>query len=110
MFTEEIDLIKSIYKDVCVYLESSFDWFIDDNSFIQEKTDTEDVVTTIDYGVNSIICSSIGKFFPDDAILSEENKDDLSRLKKDRLWIIDPIDWNWKLVKAIRGSKEKKHR
>ncbi len=110
MFTEETDLIKSIYKDVCVYLDSSFDRFIDDDSFIQEKTDTEDVVTTIDYEINDIICSSIGKLFPDDAILSEENKDDQSRLKKDRLWIVDPIDWTWNLVKAIRGSKEKKHR
>ena len=30
--------------------------------------------------------------YPDDGILSEESKDDLSRLEKDRVWIVDPLD------------------
>ena len=30
--------------------------------------------------------------FPDDGILSEESKDDLSRLTKERVWIVDPLD------------------
>lgn len=29
---------------------------------------------------------------PDDAILSEEGKDDLERLDADRVWIVDPLD------------------
>lgn len=29
---------------------------------------------------------------PDDAILSEEGKDDASRLQADRVWIVDPLD------------------
>jgi 3'(2'), 5'-bisphosphate nucleotidase len=29
---------------------------------------------------------------PDDAVLSEEGKDDLARLHADRVWIIDPLD------------------
>jgi 3'(2'), 5'-bisphosphate nucleotidase len=29
---------------------------------------------------------------PDDAILSEESKDDLARLQNDRVWIVDPLD------------------
>ena len=29
---------------------------------------------------------------PDDAVLSEEGRDDLSRLRAERVWIIDPID------------------
>ena len=29
---------------------------------------------------------------PKDGVLSEEAADDLSRLKKDRVWIIDPLD------------------
>jgi 3'(2'), 5'-bisphosphate nucleotidase len=29
---------------------------------------------------------------PDDAVLSEEGEDDLSRLDADRLWIVDPLD------------------
>ena len=30
--------------------------------------------------------------FPDDGVLSEESKDDLVRLEKERVWIIDPLD------------------
>ncbi|MCB0144291.1 MAG: hypothetical protein KDE50_30670, partial [Caldilineaceae bacterium] len=30
--------------------------------------------------------------FPEDGILSEESKDDLSRLQKERVWIVDPLD------------------
>ena len=29
---------------------------------------------------------------PDDAVLSEEGKDDLARLDADRIWIVDPLD------------------
>ena len=29
---------------------------------------------------------------PDDAVLSEEGKDDRVRLQRDRVWIIDPLD------------------
>jgi 3'(2'), 5'-bisphosphate nucleotidase len=29
---------------------------------------------------------------PDDAVLSEEGKDDLVRLTRDRVWIVDPLD------------------
>jgi 3'(2'), 5'-bisphosphate nucleotidase len=29
---------------------------------------------------------------PDDAVLSEEGKDDLARLEADRVWIVDPLD------------------
>jgi len=32
---------------------------------------------------------------PDDAILSEEGKDDDSRLSADRTWIVDPLDGTW---------------
>jgi 3'(2'), 5'-bisphosphate nucleotidase len=32
---------------------------------------------------------------PGDAILSEEGKDDASRLEADRVWIVDPLDGTW---------------
>jgi 3'(2'), 5'-bisphosphate nucleotidase len=32
---------------------------------------------------------------PDDAILSEEGKDDVSRLDAERVWIVDPLDGTW---------------
>ncbi len=32
---------------------------------------------------------------PDDAVLSEEGKDDPIRLESDRVWIVDPLDGTW---------------
>ena len=32
---------------------------------------------------------------PDDAVLSEEGKDDDERLSADRVWIVDPLDGTW---------------
>ncbi len=36
--------------------------------------------------------SALREEFPDDGILSEEGSDDLSRLEKERVWIVDPLD------------------
>lgn len=41
---------------------------------------------------NDFILSQIRANFPQDAILSEEETDDLARLGNKRVWIIDPLD------------------
>lgn len=41
---------------------------------------------------NALILRRLHEERPDDAVLSEEAYDDLSRLKHDRVWIIDPLD------------------
>ncbi|MBT8206848.1 MAG: 3'(2'),5'-bisphosphate nucleotidase CysQ [Acidimicrobiales bacterium] len=38
------------------------------------------------------IMEELRRVRPDDAILSEEGKDDLARLDADRIWIVDPVD------------------
>lgn len=50
-------------------------------------------VTIADREASEIIVTGLAASFPDDAVLSEEEKDDAShRLSKSRTWIIDPID------------------
>lgn len=50
-------------------------------------------VTEADRMASRIIVEGLSKQFPDDAVLSEEEKDDpIQRLTKRRAWIIDPID------------------
>ncbi len=50
-------------------------------------------VTAADREASSIIVQGLAAVFPSDAILSEEAADELdSRLARDRVWIIDPID------------------
>lgn len=49
-------------------------------------------VTAADHAANEIIVRELGGAFPDDALLSEESEDGLSRLEHDRVWIVDPLD------------------
>jgi 3'(2'), 5'-bisphosphate nucleotidase len=41
---------------------------------------------------NEYLLMRLAEERPDDAVLSEESKDDLSRLQAARVWIIDPVD------------------
>jgi 3'(2'), 5'-bisphosphate nucleotidase len=41
---------------------------------------------------HAILMRLIGTYRPDDAVLSEEGKDDKVRLTKSRVWIVDPLD------------------
>jgi 3'(2'), 5'-bisphosphate nucleotidase len=49
-------------------------------------------VTEADRAANTLIVDRLGRAFPDDVILSEEIPDDLSRLGRSRVWMVDPID------------------
>jgi 3'(2'), 5'-bisphosphate nucleotidase len=50
-------------------------------------------VTEADRAASRIIVDGLQEAFPDDAVLSEEEKDDpVARLTKKRVWIVDPID------------------
>jgi 3'(2'), 5'-bisphosphate nucleotidase len=45
-----------------------------------------------DRRANTLILSRLRDERPDDAVLSEEATDDLSRVQADRVWIVDPVD------------------
>ena len=45
-----------------------------------------------DRRANTLILNRLRAERPDDAVLSEEATDDLSRVQADRVWIVDPID------------------
>ncbi|MGB3738427.1 MAG: 3'(2'),5'-bisphosphate nucleotidase CysQ [Pontixanthobacter sp.] len=45
-----------------------------------------------DATANQYLVAAIRALRPDDGILSEESVDDRSRLKKSRVWIVDPVD------------------
>ncbi|MBP6005247.1 MAG: 3'(2'),5'-bisphosphate nucleotidase CysQ [Pyrinomonadaceae bacterium] len=57
-------------------------------------------VTVADRAASRIIVEGLAAAFPDDAILSEEEVDDVPlRLSRNRVWIIDPIDGTAGFVK-----------
>lgn len=49
-------------------------------------------VTEADLAANDIILAGLKTAFPTDGYLTEETDDDLDRLTKSRVWIIDPLD------------------
>jgi 3'(2'), 5'-bisphosphate nucleotidase len=49
-------------------------------------------VTAADEAADEIIRNYLKSIFPDHAFLTEESEDDLSRLKNDWVWIVDPVD------------------
>src|SRR5262245_10325945 len=51
-----------------------------------------DPVTTADRAASRFIVDGLRKRFPSDGILSEEEKDDLTRLVNSRVWVVDPMD------------------
>jgi len=51
-----------------------------------------DPVTAADRAVNAFLVEQLTAAFPDVGVLAEESKDDLSRLEKEAIWCIDPLD------------------
>jgi myo-inositol-1(or 4)-monophosphatase len=58
----------------------------------QEKADDKGPLTEADLRSNEILIDALRTAFPGDAILSEETKDDPSRVHNARCWVIDPLD------------------
>ena len=52
----------------------------------------DEPVTAADRAADSLIADGLRAAFPDDGRLTEEAEDDLSRLNKERVWIVDPLD------------------
>ncbi|GAW94031.1 3'(2'),5'-bisphosphate nucleotidase CysQ [Calderihabitans maritimus] len=65
---------------------------------VEWKTDLSPL-TAADKKSNEIIVSRLLEAFPQYAVLSEETKDDKSRLANDWCWIIDPLDGTKEFIK-----------
>jgi 3'(2'), 5'-bisphosphate nucleotidase len=57
-----------------------------------------------DKRANALIMDRLRDERPDDGLLSEEEHDDLGRLRRDRVWIIDPLDGTREF--SIRGRDD----
>ena len=62
-----------------------------------------DPVTAADRAASRFLVGELRLRFPNDAILSEEEKDDLKRLESSRVWVIDPMDGTKEFI-ARRGE------
>lgn len=58
-------------------------------------------VTQADKASNEFIVKQLIELYPDDGILSEESKDDLIRLRKRRVWLVDPMDGTREFIDKV---------
>lgn len=61
----------------------------------------DDPVTAADKAANELIVRALEQQFPDDAILSEEAPDTLTRLTKERVWMVDPMDGTKQFIERL---------
>ncbi len=86
------DLVKEAGKIVLRYYDQEYR--------VDMKKENEPV-TQADHASNEFITSRLNQYFPDDGILAEESKDDLSRLNKRRVWLVDPMDGTREFIDKI---------
>lgn len=65
---------------------------------IEAKSD-DSPLTLADKAANRIIVDMLQREFPDHAVLSEEEKDDLRRLENDLCFVVDPLDGTREFIK-----------
>jgi 3'(2'), 5'-bisphosphate nucleotidase len=53
---------------------------------------------------HELLMAALARHRPDDAVLSEEGKDDRRRLSADRVWIVDPLDGTREFGEAGRSD------
>lgn len=70
---------------------------------VEDKGADEGPVTAADRSADRLIREGLAAAFPADGLLSEESPDDLSRLARRRVWIVDPLDGTRQFVQ--RGTE-----
>ena len=71
------------------------------NGFRTAYKQNQDPVTTADLKADNILKETLLEKFPETGWLSEETVDDPSRLDKEYIWIVDPIDGTKEFVSSI---------
>lgn len=69
--------------------------FLAANGPISDRENANRLRDAADAASNDLILELLHQARPKDAILSEEAKDDPSRLDAERVWIVDPLDGTW---------------
>ena len=64
-----------------------------------EWKEAHEPVTVADKAANGLIVEGLAIAFPEDAILAEETPDTTGRLRRDRLWVVDPMDGTKEFIK-----------
>jgi len=86
-FCKELDAAMRLARDAGAIIRA----FYEVPPTVRWKDPTEPV-TEADRAANVFLVKQLAQLFPGDGVLAEESKDDLSRLRRRRVWIVDPLD------------------
>jgi len=86
-FRKELDAAMRLARDAGAIIRA----FYEVPPTVRWKDPTEPV-TEADRAANVFLVKQLAQLFPRDGVLAEESKDDLSRLRRRRVWIVDPLD------------------
>lgn len=87
-------MLETKYQLACTIVLEAGEFIrshLDDELEIEEKTNFTDLVTQFDKQVQKKLEEGIKKYYPQDLIFGEEGGD-VSSIKNDNVWVIDPID------------------
>ncbi len=85
--TQELEFTKKLAREAATIAMTFYEGAAE-----VEYKDAREPVTEADRSANEHIVAQIRAAFPNDGMLSEESKDDLVRLERERTWIVDPLD------------------
>lgn len=94
MYEKELQTVLNLIQEAAKIILGGFF-----NGFELEYKEDESPVTSIDKKVDVFLRTNLKEAFPEYGLLTEESQDDLSRLDKEYVWIIDPIDGTEEFVK-----------
>jgi len=97
IFTQLPKIIENL-KPIAIQAGLEILKYYDDDMQISMKSD-QSPLTQADTAANEIIVSYLQSHFPSHAILSEESKDEKSRLENKFCWIVDPLDGTKEFIK-----------
>jgi len=92
-----------IAKDLAFQVGEKMLHFVGRLNAIEYK-DNHEIVSEADFLADRVLKETLQKHFPDYGILTEESEDDLSRLEKNKVWIVDPLDGSRAFVRYCQSS------
>ncbi|WHH57494.1 3'(2'),5'-bisphosphate nucleotidase CysQ [Petroclostridium sp. X23] len=94
MYNKELDISKHLAVQAGIAILEIYE-----TDFNIEKKEDNSPLTLADRNANEIIVKGLKDHFSDYAILSEESKDDKSRMENDFCFIVDPLDGTKEFIK-----------
>ena len=91
MQTPELDRRLHLLQEIATQAGKAAMQFYNDKLEIEWKG-KGNPVTAADHAANEVILAALHRHFPGEPVLSEESQDDMSRLGKEVVWVVDPLD------------------